>query len=145
MTSSLIAPRLPDQHDIAVTPEQCFANARIVLEDRVITGAVHLDGTRIAAVTEGDHVPAGALDMEGDTLVLSITDSAGAVAPQITRATLGRASHVYDDQELSFNFDGRVHRAPIIPLAPGNWNLRLAAETPDGTLFKQRVKFRVRQ
>ncbi|MEM6758311.1 MAG: FixH family protein [Pseudomonadota bacterium] len=82
---------------------------------------------------------------EGDVFVLSITDSTGPVAPVITRATLGRATHVNDDQELTFSFDGRSHRAPIKPLAPGNWNLRLVAHDGQGVTFKQRVVLRVRR
>lgn len=74
MTSSLITPPLPDQHDNAVSREQCFANARIVLEDRIITGAIHVVGEQIAGITEGDHVPAGAEDMGGDTLVPGLVE-----------------------------------------------------------------------
>ncbi|MEM6634539.1 MAG: FixH family protein [Pseudomonadota bacterium] len=80
-----------------------------------------------------------------DQLVLSILDDTGPVNPLITRATLGRATHVHEDQELVFEFDGRVHRADVAPLGMGNWNLRLAATAPNGTGFKQRVKFRVRE
>ncbi|MEO9825724.1 MAG: alpha-D-ribose 1-methylphosphonate 5-triphosphate diphosphatase [Paracoccaceae bacterium] len=68
MTSSLNAPSLADQQ------EQCFANARIVLEDRVMTGAVHVVGEKIAGITEGGGVPPGALDMGGDTLVPGLVE-----------------------------------------------------------------------
>ncbi|NRB00439.1 MAG: hypothetical protein HRU32_11565, partial [Rhodobacteraceae bacterium] len=49
--------------------ELCIANAEIVLEDTVLRGAVHIADGRIAAVTEGDNVPAGAIDAGGDTLL----------------------------------------------------------------------------
>ena len=54
--------------------EACLANAQIVLEDRVMTGALHLVGDRIAAITEGDVVPAGAEDCAGDTLIPGLVE-----------------------------------------------------------------------
>jgi len=74
----------------------------------------------------------------------------GQVALEVTRAdgapvelarldaTLGRATHVRDDQSPQFVFDGTRYVAPA-ELAPGNWNVRLVAEAADGTLFRQRV------
>ncbi|MEM8592114.1 MAG: FixH family protein [Pseudomonadota bacterium] len=79
------------------------------------------------------------LATEGDELTLRIDNSAGPVAPEITRATLGRATHVGEDQEVVFYFDGDKHIAVIKPLGPGNWNLRLAALADNGTEFKQRI------
>ncbi|WP_273500832.1 alpha-D-ribose 1-methylphosphonate 5-triphosphate diphosphatase [Paracoccus sphaerophysae] len=43
-----------------------LANANLILPDRVMRGALHLDGDHIAAITEGDAVPAGAIDCGGD-------------------------------------------------------------------------------
>ncbi|MEO1705318.1 MAG: FixH family protein [Pseudomonadota bacterium] len=82
---------------------------------------------------------------EGKVFYLDIRDATGPLAPVITRATLGRATHVNDDQELNFAFDGTRHHAAITPLAPGNWNLRLVAIADDGTEFKQRVVLRIRR
>ena len=84
-------------------------------------------------------------NMDQDMLVLRIDDDYGPVAPQITRATLGRATHVGDDRELSFKFDGTAHFAGAADLAPGNWNLRLAAVAEDGTRFQQRIILRVKR
>ncbi|MEM8789312.1 MAG: FixH family protein [Pseudomonadota bacterium] len=78
-------------------------------------------------------------------LTLRIDDAAGPVAPSISRATLGRATHVGDDREIVFRFDGTAHRAPAAGLAPGNWNLRLAAQAEDGTAFRQRIVLYVRR
>ncbi|MEM7596437.1 MAG: FixH family protein [Pseudomonadota bacterium] len=83
--------------------------------------------------------------MERDLLVLQIDDDLGPVAPTITRATLGRATHVGDDRELNFKFDGTAHFAGAAGLAPGNWNLRLAAVAEDGTRFQQRIVLRVKK
>ncbi len=82
-------------------------------------------------------------NVEDDFLILRIDDALGPVAPQITRATLGRATHVSDDRELNFKFDGTAHFAGVADLAPGNWNLRLAAVAEDGTRFQQRIILRV--
>ncbi|MEO0370090.1 MAG: FixH family protein [Pseudomonadota bacterium] len=84
-------------------------------------------------------------DVEEDFLVLRIDDALGPVAPQIERATLGRATHVGDDRELNFKFDGTAHFAGAANLAPGNWNLRLAAVSEDGTRFQQRIVLRVKK
>lgn len=43
-----------------------LANANLILPDRVMRGALHLEGDRIAGITEGDAVPAGAIDCGGD-------------------------------------------------------------------------------
>lgn len=65
---------MPDQNDTTVTSEQCLANARLVLEDRVMTGALHFAGDRIVAITEGDGVPRGATDCAGDYLVPGLVE-----------------------------------------------------------------------
>lgn len=57
-----------------MTSELCLANATLVLEDRVITGSLHLAGQHIAAVTEGDAVPAGAVDCRGDILIPGLVE-----------------------------------------------------------------------
>lgn len=65
---------MPEQNDIRVTSELCLANAFLVLEDRVMTGAVHIVGDRIAAITEGDVVPCGAIDCEGDFVLPGLVE-----------------------------------------------------------------------
>lgn len=45
-----------------------LANADLVLPDRVMRGALHVEAGVIAAIAEGDSVPAGALDCGGDLL-----------------------------------------------------------------------------
>ncbi len=57
-----------------MTAEACLANARIVLEDRIMTGAVHIAGDKIAKITEGDVVPAGAMDCGKDLLVPGLVE-----------------------------------------------------------------------
>ncbi len=58
----------------AAGAELCLANARIVLPDRVSTGSVHIAGDRIAAIEEGDQVPAGAVDCGGDLLLPGLVE-----------------------------------------------------------------------
>ncbi len=52
-----------------MTREMCLANAKLVLEDRVVLGALHIVGVKIAAITEGDAVPHGAVDCGGDLIL----------------------------------------------------------------------------
>ena len=74
---------------------------------------------------------------EGE-LRLSITDASGPVTVQSIEATVGRATHVYDDQTPEFSFDGAAYVAPVA-LGGGNWNIRMVAVADDGTEFMQRV------
>lgn len=57
-----------------MTAELCLANAALVLEDRVLTGALHIAGGQIAAITEGDAIPAGATDCGGDLIVPGLVE-----------------------------------------------------------------------
>ncbi len=77
-------------------------------------------------------------------VVLSITDAGGAPV-EVARlsAVLGRATHVKDDVEPAFVFDGTAYVAPV-ELAAGNWNIRMVAQAADGTEFTQRVVLHVR-
>ncbi len=77
-------------------------------------------------------------------VVLSITDAGGApVEVAKLSAVLGRATHVKDDVEPAFVFDGTAYVAPV-ELAAGNWNIRMVAQAADGTEFTQRVVLHVR-
>lgn len=100
----------------------------------------HFDADRAAQNALGWDVSA---DVSNDVLTLRIDGSAGPVVPEITKATLGRATHVKADREVEFLFDGRAHTAPAPDLGPGNWNLRLVAIADDGTEFRQRIVIRV--
>ena len=76
-------------------------------------------------------------------LLLSVTDANGApVEVAKLDATLGRATHVKDDETPDFKFDGKRYVAPA-DLAPGNWNIRMVAEAENGTVFRQRVVLHV--
>lgn len=46
-----------------------LANANLVLPERVMRGAVHVEGGHVAAITEGGAVPPGAVDCAGDLLI----------------------------------------------------------------------------
>lgn len=83
--------------------------------------------------------------VEAGQLVLSFTDVDGQpVEVASLDATLGRATHVRDDQTPEFSYEQGQFRAPV-DLAPGNWNIRLTATAPDGTPFRQRVVLHVRE
>ncbi|WP_299407572.1 alpha-D-ribose 1-methylphosphonate 5-triphosphate diphosphatase [uncultured Roseobacter sp.] len=51
-----------------MTSQTIFANAKIVLPDEVVHGAVTIEDTLITAIDPGATVPAGAIDCEGDFL-----------------------------------------------------------------------------
>ncbi|MEW2912967.1 FixH family protein [Leisingera sp. JC11] len=80
----------------------------------------------------------------GDQVKLEITDADGnPVKVAKLSATLGRATHVQDDQKPEFTFDGQAYVAPA-DLGPGNWNIRMVARATDGTEFTQRVILHVK-
>lgn len=83
------------------------------------------------------------LVVEDDRLVLTLSDRAGAPveAAQI-KAILGRPTHVREDRDPGFTFDGAAYVAPV-ELAEGNWDLRLIAVAEDGTEFRQRLKLNI--
>lgn len=72
--------------------------------------------------------------------VLSVTflEGGAPIAPEIQSATFGRATSVAQDHTPAFSFNGRAFVAPV-PVAGGNWNLRIKARADDGTLFQQRI------
>lgn len=85
-----------------------------------------------------------AAHLDGDELVLAITQGGDAIQPEIEEAIFGRATTVRADQTPDFTFDGTVYRAAVRADA-GNWNLRFRARAFDGTLFQQRVIVRAEQ
>ncbi len=89
-------------------------------------------GWRVSAEVTDDVLRLTILDINGDP-----------VDPASLSATLGRATHVGEDQTPDFRFDGRSHSAPV-DLGPGNWNLRMIATASDGTEFRQRVVLHVK-
>ena len=94
------------------------------------------DDRRSAQESLGWNVTANAT---GGLVILSITDATGApVRVAKLSATLGRATHVKDDIQPEFKFDGTAYVAPV-ELARGNWNIRMIARAEDGTEFIQRV------
>lgn len=100
----------------------------------------HFDANRKAQQALGWTVGAS---YAGDELRLEITDSTGAPVRTATiDARVGRATHVADDVTPEFNFDGEAYTA-LTPLAEGHWQIRLSARAADGTLFSQRIPFRV--
>lgn len=101
----------------------------------------NFDKRRAEQETLGWSVRADARDGK---VFLSITDRDGApVQVGKLQATLGRATHVKDDVEPDFQFNGHDYVAPI-ELGAGNWNIRMVAQALDGTRFSQRVILHVK-
>ncbi|MEP1330151.1 FixH family protein [Pseudophaeobacter sp.] len=79
-----------------------------------------------------------------DQVKLEISDADGnPVEVAKLTATLGRATHVKDDQQPDFQFDGAAYVAPA-ELGDGNWNIRMVARAKNGTEFTQRVILHVK-
>ena len=83
-------------------------------------------------------------ELQGRELVLSITDADGPVEVHALSAVLGRPTHVRDDVEPVFVFNGAAYVAPM-DLSDGNWNIRMVAIAEDGTEFRQRVQMLVKR
>lgn len=99
------------------------------------------DQRRTAQESLGWSVYASAQD---DQVTLEITDADGnPVEVDRLSATLGRATHVKDDQKPDFQFNGQAYVAPA-DLGPGNWNIRMVARAKNGIEFTQRVILHVR-
>lgn len=78
-------------------------------------------------------------EYDGRELVLAIRDGDGKPAPVKTlQVTVGRPTHVREDQTPHFAYEGGLYRAPL-SLAPGMWNIHLVATADDGTVFRQRI------
>ena len=78
-------------------------------------------------------------EYDGHELVLSIRDAQGRPAPIASlQVTVGRPTHVREDQTPALVYSGGQFRAPL-ELAPGLWNIHLTATAQDGTLFRQRI------
>jgi len=79
-----------------------------------------------------------------DQVKLEITDADGNPVEVVKlTATLGRATHVKDDQSPDFQFDGKAYVAPA-QLGAGNWNIRMVARAKNGVEFSQRVILHVK-
>lgn len=78
-------------------------------------------------------------EYDGQELVLTIRDEHGYPAPvRDLYVTVGRPTHMRDDQVPQFRYSGGAYRAPL-KLAPGLWNIHLTATAQDGTVFRQRI------
>ena len=101
------------------------------------------DTNRAAQLALGWNVIAG---LEGpEFLRLDFTDPDGKLiaAEDIAsiEATIGRPTERDEDQELVFERAAPGYfLAPITPLNPGKWYVRLKANAADGTLFQQRLQ-----
>ncbi|MDD9718332.1 FixH family protein [Dinoroseobacter sp. PD6] len=82
--------------------------------------------------------------LDDGVLHLVFTDRQGQpVRAELLSVTLGRSTHVRDDQTPPFRWTGRDFTAPV-DLDGGNWNIRLVAQAEDGTQFRQRMVFYVK-
>lgn len=52
----------------------CLANSRLVLPNEQITGAVTIENGVITEIAEGDHLPSGSIDCEGDLVMPGLVE-----------------------------------------------------------------------
>ncbi len=74
MNSPFPATSLAEQYDGDLPGTLCLANAKLVLADQVIAGALSIEAGIITQITEGDHVPNGALDCAGDFVIPGLVE-----------------------------------------------------------------------
>ena len=74
MNSPFSTTSLTKACDNHVSSDLCLTNAQLVLEDQVITGAVTIEQGVICDITEGDHMPTGALDCTGDLIIPGLVE-----------------------------------------------------------------------
>lgn len=83
-------------------------------------------------------------DYRDGVMTFLMRDSHGMPAPVKTfTATVGRTTHTRDDVTPEWSYEGGAFTAPIT-LAPGKWLIHLEATAPDGTRFRQRFDFLVK-
>ncbi|MEQ6203984.1 alpha-D-ribose 1-methylphosphonate 5-triphosphate diphosphatase [Sulfitobacter sp. HNIBRBA2951] len=74
MNSPFPTSSLPHPRDRDVASPLCLANAQLVLADQVIQGAVTIQNGTIAEITEGDHIPTGAIDCAHDFVIPGLVE-----------------------------------------------------------------------
>ncbi len=74
MNSPFPSSSLTKACDKDVSSDLCLANAQLVLEDQVLKGSVTIEQGVICDITEGDHVPTGALDCVGDLVIPGLVE-----------------------------------------------------------------------
>ena len=78
-------------------------------------------------------------EYDGRELTLVVQDTQGNPARiRSLSATVGRPTHVREDQTPRFIYENGIFRAPLT-LAPGIWNINVTAEAWNGTVFRQRI------
>lgn len=82
-------------------------------------------------------------DYSDDLLTVAFTHADGSPAEVVQMTALvGWATSTRDDFTPEFHNSGGVFTAPA-QMVDGNWNVRLEAIAPDGTIFRQRVVLHV--
>ena len=74
MNSPVSPSSLARAHDINVSNSLCLANARLVLADQVMVGALTIEEGVIADITEGDQIPSGAIDCAQDFVLPGLVE-----------------------------------------------------------------------
>ncbi|MEL6691006.1 MAG: alpha-D-ribose 1-methylphosphonate 5-triphosphate diphosphatase [Pseudomonadota bacterium] len=65
---------LADAAAVLAGEDLCLANARLILGDQVTRGAVTIEAGVITEITDGGHVPSGAIDCRGDLVMPGLVE-----------------------------------------------------------------------
>ncbi|MEM6409602.1 MAG: alpha-D-ribose 1-methylphosphonate 5-triphosphate diphosphatase [Pseudomonadota bacterium] len=74
MNSLFPASSLTNACDTRVSEDLCFANAQLVLPDQVMLGSITIEAGVISQIAEGDKIPTGALDCDGDLVLPGLVE-----------------------------------------------------------------------
>ncbi len=74
MNSSFRPDHNTDSPATRETGSVTLANARLVLSDSVLPGAITIEDGVITEITEGDHIPTGAIDCKGDLVLPGLVE-----------------------------------------------------------------------
>ncbi|MEO1795521.1 MAG: alpha-D-ribose 1-methylphosphonate 5-triphosphate diphosphatase [Pseudomonadota bacterium] len=68
------SPTLEAASPAQVGSDLCLANARLVLDDHILTGCLTIESGMITAIAEGGYVPSGAIDCAGDFVLPGLVE-----------------------------------------------------------------------
>ena len=74
MNSPFPAASFTKSHDTNATSDLFLSNAQLILPDQVLTGSVTIEQGVITDIAEGDHVPTGAVDCQGDYVLPGLVE-----------------------------------------------------------------------
>jgi alpha-D-ribose 1-methylphosphonate 5-triphosphate diphosphatase len=114
--------------------ETIFANARLVLRDEVVAGGLHVVDGSIRAIDQGETIPGGSLDLDGDFLIAGLIDLH---TDNLEKHYQPRKDVFWDAVNAAMSHDGQVISAGITTVfdsltvgAARGWDIRAEMVQP---------------